>query len=183
MRLFDAPAAGFDHPLEILDGCHQRVLRFSGLAVRIACQVEASGVDAEVREAARSVIRYFDDAGAKHHRDEEDDLFPALERCAGGTNRPAMQALVDRLLDEHRELERLWGAMREQLQAVIDGRGERIDGPLADAFAHAYRRHIELEERELLPLAQRVLDAKAIHALGASMAQRRGVAVRPTPPL
>ncbi|HET9578582.1 MAG TPA: hemerythrin domain-containing protein [Usitatibacter sp.] len=183
MRLFDAPAAGFDHPLEILEACHGRVLRFAGLTVRIARQVAASGVDDEVREAARSVMRYFDDAGAKHHRDEEEDLFPALNRCVPDSERPALAALVTRLLDEHRELDGLWRAMREHLQALVEGRETALDPGLAEAFVEAYRRHIELEERELFPLARRLLDGKSIRVLGASMAQRRGVAPHLTPPL
>jgi hemerythrin-like domain-containing protein len=176
MNPFNSPSAGFDHPLEILDGCHQRILRFSDLVVRIARQVEASGVDDEVREAARSVIRYFDDAGAKHHRDEEEDLFPALGRAATGDDRTAFDTLVGRLRADHRQLDSLWTAMREHLQSMVDGREHHLDATSAEAFAAAYERHIEVEERELLPLAQRVLDRHAIHALGRSMAQRRGVA-------
>lgn len=175
MNLFNPPAAGFDHPLEILDGCHQRVLRFSELAVRIARQVAASGVDAEARDAARSVIRYFDDAGAKHHRDEEEDLFPALGRLAEGPDKATVHALVERLLADHRALEALWRQVRGQLLAVIEG-DAGMDAALADQLLRAYERHIDVEERELLPLANRLLDPGSVASLGRSMAARRGVA-------
>lgn len=162
MALFPTPAAGFDHPLEILDGCHERVRRFSALAVRIAERIASNGFDDEARTAARSVMRYFDEAGPNHHRDEEDDLFPALGDCA--------PELVERLRAEHRQLEALWREVRAGLEAGT------LAVALAESFTLAYRRHIETEERELLPLARRVLDERTIAKLGRAMAVRRGVA-------
>jgi hypothetical protein len=72
------PAAGFDHPLEMLEACHERIRRTCALIVRLAGHIAIRGVDQEAREAARSAIRYFDMAGEDHHRDEEQDLFAAL---------------------------------------------------------------------------------------------------------
>ncbi|HVB47855.1 MAG TPA: hypothetical protein VNF69_05630 [Burkholderiales bacterium] len=46
----------------------------------------APGFDAplELLAAALGVMRYFDMAGAKHHQDEEEDLFPVLRVHAAG---------------------------------------------------------------------------------------------------
>lgn len=162
MNLFPSPSAGFDDPLEVLDACHDRVRRFSDLAIRIAQKLQASGVDADVRAAAQSVIRYFDEAGPNHHRDEEDDLFPILAAHAPD--------VVARLRGEHRALEALWADVRKGLETFT------LDVPLAQSFAHAYRAHIAFEEAEMLPLARRVLDERQVAQLGASMAKRRGVA-------
>jgi hypothetical protein len=38
-----------------------------------------------------------------------------------------------------------------------------------------YRQHVELEELELLPLAEKALGESATTALGMAMARRRGV--------
>lgn len=160
MSLFPSPSAGFDDPLDVLDACHDRVRRFSHLAVRIAERLQLSGVD-EVRDAARSVMRYFDEAGPNHHRDEEEDLLPILLVHAPD--------VVARIRAEHRALEALWADVRKNLEALT------LDVPLAQAFAHAYRAHIAFEEAELLPLARRVLDPAALEKLGRSMAARRGV--------
>ena len=162
MNLFPSPSAGFDDPLEVLDACHDRVRRFSALAIRIAERVRASGVDDDVRSAARSVMKYFDEAGPNHHRDEEDDLFPIL--------RGHDAELVGRLCAEHRRLETLWREVRARLEDFT------LDPELAGEFAAAYRAHIAVEEERLLPLARRVLDDAAVARLGASMAARRGVA-------
>lgn len=161
MNLFPSPSAGFDDPLEVLDACHDRVRRFTGLAVRIAERLQAGGADDEAREAARSVMRYFDEAGPNHHRDEQEDLLPILMAHA-----PDVAARVHA---DHRALEMLWAEVRQKLES------SSLDVPLAQAFAHAYRAHIAFEESALLPLARRVLDEAALEKLGRSMAARRGV--------
>ena len=127
---------------------------------------------------ARGVIRYFDDAGARHHVDEEEDLFPALLGSASAADLEAVQSLVSRLRRDHEELTALWSSMRLCLQGLVDGTSAALDGSAAGAFAGQYRRHIEVEETELLPLARRLLDSATVDALGASMAARRGVVPR-----
>ena len=178
-ELFPSPAAGFDHPLEILDGCHQRIRRQCALIERLGEHLASRGVDAEASEAARRVMHYFDRAGVDHHRDEEDDLFPALERSTSGTIRVATDTLLALLRRDHGELERRWDEMRRVLHEMTEGREARLDRVAAAAFTATYERHIQLEERRLLPLARTTLDAADIARLGASMARRRGVAPPP----
>jgi len=174
--LFPSPAATFDHPLEILSACHERVRRHCRLAGRIAEHLEDEGFDEQVRLAAQSVIRYFDVAGRDHHLDEEEDLFPAmLEHCAG---RGGAESLVARLLGDHRKLDALWAEVRAILAELAEGREARIDPALAAAFAAAYDEHIREEEEVLFPLARASLPPPVLAALGASMARRRGVKIK-----
>ena len=71
--LFDAPP-GFDDPLEMLLGCHRRIEKQLETLKRLRAHVEARGVDAEASSAAESVLKYFQQAAANHHEDEEKDL-------------------------------------------------------------------------------------------------------------
>ena len=174
-ELFASPAADFDHPLDILDGCHQRIRRYCGTVERIGAHLASKGIDAEACEAARTVVRYFDRAGRDHHRDEEEDLFPALERLTSGTTRTAVDTLLALLRRDHGDLERRWDEMRALLRDLAEGREAPLDRVATAAFAATYERHIQLEERRLLPLARILLDAGEIARLGASMARRRGV--------
>ena len=173
--LFPTPSASLDHPIDILDGCHERILRNCAAIERIAAHVAAKGADAEAQAAAANVIRYFDTAGANHHRDEEDDLFPALQQYAPSRELNAVFDLLHRLRSDHDRLEARWTGMRRLLAEIGAGRRSALEPTLAEEFRLAYERHIALEEAELLPLARRVLDEKLLYALGARMARRRGV--------
>ena len=176
--LFPTPSAGFDHPIEILDACHERILRNCAAIGRIAEHVAAKGADAEARTAAVAVMRYFDTAGANHHRDEEDDLFPALQHHAPSEELNATFDLIYRLRADHRKLDTLWQDMRARLAAIVEGHDAGLTPELARRFREAYERHIALEESELLPLARRVLDPGLLAQLGSRMARRRGLELR-----
>lgn len=173
--LFPTPAASFDHPLDILDGCHERILRNCNAIKRIAEHVAVHGADAEARQAAANVIRYFEVAGANHHRDEEEDLFPALQHYAPSGELNEVFDLLFQLKADHKRLDLLWARMRERLEAIAGGRDVHLTPDAAEAFRSNYQRHIGLEESRLLPLARRVLDDNLLRALGQRMARRRGV--------
>jgi len=121
------------------------------------------------------VVRFFDTAAAAHHCDEEEDLFPALIASVPRQDLEATRSLVARLRADHVRLGALWRDMRRQLVllAAVGSRG--LAASQAAEFRQAYERHIAIEESEVLPLAQRVLGATSVAAIGAHMAQRRGV--------
>lgn len=171
-----APAADFDRPLEMLDQCHQRIRRTCDLLVRVAVHIRSRGCDGDARDAARMVVRFFDTAGANHHRDEEDDLFPALVHYVPSAELNAVRSLVFKLRAQHAELDALWAAMRPLAIAVAAGRDSELAVEMAQSFAAATERHIATEEAELLPLARRVLGGPLLARVGASMARRRSVA-------
>jgi hemerythrin-like domain-containing protein len=173
--LFPTPAAGFDDPIEILDGCHERIRRNCALVERLAAHLADHGNDADARRAAANVLRYFDTAAANHHRDEEADLFPLLQHHVDSAELNAAFDLIRRLREDHRRLDASWARMRERLEEVVQGATGGLTPPLAREFRAAYERHIALEEAELLPLARRVLDSSLLELLGNSMARRRGV--------
>lgn len=190
-----APAAGFEVPLEMLAACHGRVQAQGETLLKLQAHLARHGVDEDARTAARAVLRYFDLAAPLHHRDEEEDLFPALRACAehDGPGPPAADAARDEaadpggrqallqllatLTDQHRGFETQWAALRPALQAVADGPPDQalpcLDG--AADFVAAYAAHIALEEGELLPLAVRWLDAPVLDRVGRAMRLRRGV--------
>ncbi|APV52056.1 hypothetical protein BWI17_21725 [Betaproteobacteria bacterium GR16-43] len=174
-ELFSLPTAGFDHPLEMLVACHVRVRRNCRLIERIAEHLEDEGVDEEVIVASASALRYFDVAGRDHHRDEEEDLFPALLAAASASDRPGVESLVSRLRDDHVRLEKLWSEVRALLETVAAGRSAKFPPVLAAALSRAYDDHITEEEGVLLPLARRMLPVETLERVGASMARRRGV--------
>jgi len=165
------PAApDFDHPLEMLAACHDRIEDRLETLELLLHHIGAHGCDEQARQAAMNVIRYFDTAGDHHHQDEEVDLFPLLEARA-----KSAAALTLRLRSDHANMRALWHTLRVPLRAIAEGTSAELDPTLIDEFARNYRNHIALEESELLPLAGLVLEEPVVAALGAHMAQRRGV--------
>lgn len=169
------PEFAFDHPIEMLDHCHQRIRRSCDLLLRIAERIRSHGGDDEARDAALTVMRFFDSAGADHHRDEEDDLFPALVHHAPSLELNAVRCLVFTLSAQHAQLDTMWAAMRTHLVAIAGRRDTDLTVELAQSFAAATELHIATEEAQLLPLARRVLGEPSLARLGTSMARRRGL--------
>ena len=114
-------AAGFDAPLAMLSACHQRIQRQCATLRRLVPHLAAHGSDAQAREAATQVLRYFALAAPQHHADEESDLFPALLESMAGSDAVCLRELLDGLCAQHRELDARWRAVRRVLHRVAAG--------------------------------------------------------------
>ena len=174
LLLHAAPGAGFDQPFEMLVACHERVQRMLRLLQRLQAHLAAHGADAQARQAAQDVMRYFDLAGPAHHEDEERHLFPPLQARGG----QAMCSLVARLQQDHLAMAQQWSMVRGDLQAVAHGDWAMPAPGLAHwaGFAALYQDHIQAEEGQAYPAAQALLDGPAQAAMGREMARRRGAA-------
>jgi hemerythrin-like domain-containing protein len=104
----------------------------------------------------RAMLFYVDEFPERlHHRKEDEMLFPVLrKRC------PELADTLDQLERDHEHGER---AIRDLEHALLAF--EVLGEPRRGAFEHAvqgyvdfYLHHMALEEREVLPAAQRVLD-------------------------
>ena len=168
--LHAGPAAGFDEPFEMLDACHQRVERMLVLIERLGAHLPIHGADAQAQQAASDVMRYFDLAAPHHHEDEERHVLPLL-RATGHAG------LADRVLEDHRAMHGAWAGVRRTLQQIADARWAAPDRSEPDwrDFCSLYRAHIEIEEREVYPLARAATDAPGLQAMATEMARRRGV--------
>lgn len=171
--LLASPGAGFEQPFEMLQACHERVHRMLALLARLREHVKAHGADAQAQQAARDVMRYFDQAAPLHHQDEELHVFPRL--LAQGD--AAVAGIVRCLQQDHRAMESGWRAAREVLARIAQGdaAASDADAPALAAFASLYGAHIEAEESIAYPAAQAILDAQALEAMSADMMRRRGV--------
>ena len=173
-----APAAGFEAPFEMLATCHDRVERMLALQARLQQHLLDKGCDEPARQAARDVMRYFDIAAPLHHQDEELHVFAPL--LAGPD--ASLRELVQRLRQEHRQMETAWVEARRTLLAVA-GSPESGWAPLTPSqtgalnqFAGLYRQHLDDENNTAYPAAQARLSPAAVEAMSEDMMQRRGVA-------
>ena len=171
---FGAPAPGFDEPLEMLLACHGRIQDRIATLEKLVPHLARAGCDAAAQEAARSVLRYFDTAGANHHQDEEQDLFPLLRRHAGERGRADVPAALDDLAREHGTMNEVYARIRARLADIVEARSARLDIEQVAHFAWLYRRHMMREEALAFGFAAETLTPQERAELGARMAQRRG---------
>jgi hemerythrin-like domain-containing protein len=171
--LISTPAAGFEQPFEMLRACHERIQRTLALLQRLRTHVAGHGADEQARQAARDVLRYFEQAAPQHHQDEELHVFPPL--IAHGD--AATLALVGRLQQDHLQMEARWCLARRVLADIAQGRLSSIDAAdeaVLDAFSGIYADHIAAEEQIAYPAAGALLDADGLAAMGREMRGRRG---------
>ena len=171
-----APGVGFEQPFEMLDACHERVERMLRLLGKLREHARTHGADAQARDAARDVMRYFDQAGPHHHEDEERHVFPALL----AQRDPAVLAVVIRLQQDHREMAVMWAQVRASLLALVDAdaawAGFTADEEQRfDAYDALYRRHLVDENGTAYPAARSLIRGEALQAMSADMMERRGV--------
>ena len=172
--LLPGRAASFAEPFEMLAACHERIQRMLDLLRRLREHLPVHGNDGQARQAARDVLRYFDQAAPQHHRDEELHVFPPLL----ATGDSAQRELVQRLQQDHRAMEQGWAAARPVLEALAEGRRDRLDAAeeaALAAFADLHFDHLAAEDRLAYPAAQALLDPGTLAAMGREMMTRRGI--------
>ena len=168
-----APNVGFEVPLEMLVACHYRVQSQCETLLRLVIHMAEHGCDPSAQETVISVMRYFDTAALHHHEDEEQDLFPALLESMAGSDAMCLRELTASLTSDHIELERCWRALRLKLERVAGGSDVAWADDEVPSFIGRYKRHIELEETKLLPMAQRLLSDSELDRIGLAMRMRR----------
>ena len=171
-----SPGVGFEAPFDMLEACHERVERMLDLLTRLRGHVAQNGCDTQAAATALDVMRYFDLAAPLHHQDEELHVFPAVLKMQSGR----LDLLVCRLRQEHLEMEKLWGQVRQCLARVADSEDENktllgdADQACMDAFVAIYKDHIRAEEDLVYPEARRALDADQLGVMSRDMVRRRG---------
>jgi hemerythrin-like domain-containing protein len=151
----------------MLAACHERIEAMLRILERLPAHLAGQGADSEACSAAQRVLRYFDEAGPRHHADEETDLFPMLAAqglCA---------ELLPALRNQHRDMEETYGRLRPALVELAAGRVEAWPQDAAARFCALYREHMGIENAQLLPAAEAALSEGQKRALGEAMAARR----------
>ena len=123
---------------------------------------DQAGPTVVVRNTAQGVLRYFDLTVTVHHRDEEDDLHPALVESMAGSDPVCLRELAEAATIAHRAIEADWRGLRPTFVALA--RGEPVSLALAavDALVASCEASFAHEDRELLPTARRLLDDAAL---------------------
>lgn len=173
------PEHGFDEPLGLLNDCHRRIEHFLDVLLRVAEDARGQALAPPQRDALEVGLRYFREAAPRHTDDEEHSLFPRMRASNDPRIRDAMVKLQV-LEADHRQANVAHDAvellgMKWLKQGALDSADADRIGRLLVALREMYRRHIDVEDQDVLPLAAQILKPEEIALIGFEMARRRGL--------
>ncbi len=160
------------HPIEALLTEHDRQRIVCAALERLANDLDAG----DAQNNAGYVLDYLENELPLHIADEENDLFPLLERrCLPEDQIDEMLALLSA---EHAEDDAHREELIEPLRAIAAG-SKPPDGISFVRHAHAFatfqRRHLAWENGTILPLARKRLSERDQLELGRKLAARHGL--------
>ena len=134
---------------------HRNMAVVLDLLARLVEQME-SNEDPDF-ELFDEIMRYMTVYPDAVHHPKEDIVYDKLR-----TERPDLAEGLDHVLDEHRELARLGGLLRDEVEAVNAGAAVRRETMIRDTAAYVdyLRRHMRWEETDLFPRIDTMLDAE-----------------------
>jgi hemerythrin-like domain-containing protein len=163
---------GFDEPLALLRACHKNITDHCDRLENLITHINTRGIDDEARQAARNIVRYFSSSALLHHRDEEEDLFPRLNRQS-----IRIAELIRDLKQEHVKLDQLWEVICPELKKLPNDNFSDAFLQASSEFCTLSRQHVNRENRGVLPLVASSLSELELKDIGESMAARRGVRI------
>jgi hemerythrin-like domain-containing protein len=148
-------------PLAFLAAEHGRQRALLGHLDRLANNRTGSRV-----AIARALVAWLACELPLHLRDEEESLYPRI----GGAALPVVRILSE----ENRESATLRRDLRSDLAMIATGhRPSARFTAAAQDFIARYRRHLAIEEDEIMPTARRCLSSTACGLITREMAARR----------
>ncbi|MET0856758.1 MAG: pyridoxamine 5'-phosphate oxidase [Telluria sp.] len=181
MNALPDTAPGFDQPVAVLKHCHDRIRKQLATLQKLLDHLPQNGADEQARDAARAVMKYFDQAAPLHHADEEENLVPMLQAVAQGEDAATLAVLVPSILQDHDAMDAMWQTLHEELALIAAGSAATLSAPVVLAFAERYLGHMEREEVHIAPMAKRLFSPAQMAQLGAAMQARRGIVPAPAP--
>ncbi len=179
VTLGSQPEHGFDEPLGLLSDCHRRIERFLAILQKVMDGAGGKPLNDEQRRAVEAALEYFRTAAPRHTADEEESLFPLLRASGEPAVQTAMRAM--QVLEQehaaanvtHAEVE-FWYRRWIELGPLAAPQTRTLARVLHE-LREMYRRHIDMEDHEIFPLAGKVLSREQLAQLGRQMAHRRGL--------
>ena len=170
---------GFNEPLGLMSDCHRRIEHFLAVLERVIEKAQGNELNDEQRRAVETALSYFKTASPRHTQDEERSLFPLMRESELPQAREALR-MLDALEHDHAaadmahaEADR-WFRQWLDLGSLAEPQRQRLAQVLS-ALRQMYQRHIDLEEREVFPLAGQILSPDQLARVGREMADRRGL--------
>ncbi len=180
IKIGEKPAESLlNNPLGLLYSCHRRVEHFFNVMVTVTQAAQGGTLSEGQRHALKSALRYFREAAPLHTLDEEESLFPRMLKFQN----PKIKTMLDKLeglKHGHREAEDNHQKIDQWIQewlnkgTLSEEKVPRLSEYL-NRLSDFYQAHILMEETDVFPLAETLLDQSEIGAIGQEMVIRRGL--------
>ena len=163
-------------PVEYVFADHYRLRQVVATLDRFLTEgAFTSPLSEEVAADTARIQAYLLDELPLHIADEEEGLFPCLERRRAGDNET--EQILATLRQEHQEDFALLPTVTAGLDDLLAGREvaeKDVFETSVARFVDTQRRHIMWENNIVLPLARRYFEAEDMLAIGREMADRHG---------
>ena len=156
-------------PVQSFADCHAGIV---ATLSELAVLPELIEAERRARDIRSRLDHFHREVVLRHHAEEEQELFPAVRASARpGAERAEVDAMIERLIAQHRRIEAGFARLMPALIASEDPRRPMPDPAEVDAVVTEYLQHARLEEQQFLPLATRILQRDGNHmaSLGASL--------------
>jgi hemerythrin-like domain-containing protein len=118
------------------------------------------------------IEEFFNQVVLTHHREEEEELFPAvLASATEGSERAEVGQIITRLTVEHRDIEAALARLVPAIKEVGKTLKDDLQAQDLESLVALYLAHARFEEEVFLPLAKTILGRNGNHmeALGLSL--------------
>ena len=136
---------------------------------QLARRSSSAAVETSERNAADAALAWFDRTVAVHQRVEEEALIPELIESMAGSDPVCLRELAAVATAGYRSVESLWQRLRPACAALSRGTSAMLDADVVTALIDACRATFECAERELVAIAERLLDDAALARLQARL--------------
>lgn len=156
--------------VDLLAACHERIRRFTALAVEAAKRKDAP--PEKIIEACADVERYFSQALPLHVADEDESIEPRLRGRSAKVDH-ALDTMTDQHARHSPMLELLLGALGEVRRDPQDETARDALAAAANVLQMELEEHLSLEERVIFPAITDYLSRDAKARIIEELRQRR----------
>ena len=157
-------------PVDDFSKCHVGIIQNFEALKNLANTVITDPVQADVKESAKKLLQFYKDVVLNHHQEEEQELFNLVLDCAKpGAEHSDAKNMVDRLTQEHRDLEKQWKLIEADVKKLARGKSASLNRDAAMNMAENYLAHANFEEQAFLPLSAEILKDTGLESLGITL--------------
>lgn len=169
-----------EQPLGLLLSCHEKIKHFSSALHKLTSALQQEGWTDEYNYSVDQIRRYFNIATTEHHLDEELHLFPAIMQATAqliAKDRTdeslASTTLIQRMIKEHGESDKLWDTLDTMLAKRSDDFVALEN--LSRQFKADMYEHARIENDIIFPYAKSLFSEEKLREIEQEIARRRGI--------